>query len=341
VQAASCDGNLATSATDLSGTLHGPMTVERRPANPFLVLADRPVLAAVLGALAIAFSAILVRLADVTPSTAAIFRCAYAIPPLLVLAWLERRRYGPRPASQVRIAWLAGIFFAIDLVLWHHAIDAVGAGLATVLGNTQVALVGLAAWAFLGERPRRSTFVAVPVVLVGVVLISGVIVEGAYGRAPAFGAVMGVLTAVFYAGFILVLRHGNRDPRRPAGPLLDATASGAVCSLLAGLVLGEAQLAPSWPAHGWLLLLALTSQVLAWLLISVSLPRLPAATTSVVLTLQPVGSVLLGMVLLAETPSALQLAGVVVVIAGIVLATLGRRPQLRRRRTPIDAVPTG
>ena len=300
-----------------------------------------PYITGVSGALLIAFSAIFVRLADVAPSTAAIYRCAYAVPPLALLAWRERRRYGPRTIAERRLALLAGALFAGDLLAWHHAIDAVGAGLATVLGNTQVAMVGLAAWAFLGERPRRATFVAVPVVLAGVVLISGVIGEGAYGRAPLLGAALGVLTAVFYTGFILILRHGNRDVRRPAGPLLDATASGAACSLLLGVLLGEAQLEPSWPAHGWLLALALTSQVIAWLLISVSLPRLPAVTTSVVLTLQPVGAVFLGMALLAESPSRLQLAGVGVVISGIVLATLGRAPRLRRRSTPVDTAPTG
>jgi drug/metabolite transporter (DMT)-like permease len=300
-----------------------------------------PYVTGVAGALLIAFSAIFVRLADVAPSTAAIYRCAYAVPPLALLAWRERRRYGPRSGSERRLALLAGLLFAGDLVAWHHAIDAVGAGLATVLGNTQVAMVGLAAWAFLGERPRRSTFVAVPVVLAGVVLISGVIGQGAYGRAPLLGAGLGLLTAVFYTGFILILRHGNRDLRRPAGPLLDATASGAVFSLLLGVLLGEAQLAPSWPAHGWLLALALTSQVVAWMLISVSLPRLPAVTTSVVLTLQPVGSVFLGMALLAEAPSVLQLVGVAVVISGIILATLGRRPRLRRPPASPDAAPSG
>jgi drug/metabolite transporter (DMT)-like permease len=80
-------------------------------------------------------------------------------------------------------------------------------------------------------------------------------------------------------------------------------------------------LAPSWPSHAWLLVLALSSQVVGWLLISVSLPRLPAALTSVLLTIQPVGSVLLGVILLGEAPSALQLAGVAAIFAGIVVAT--------------------
>jgi drug/metabolite transporter (DMT)-like permease len=71
--------------------------------------------------------------------------------------------------------------------------------------------------------------------------------------------------------------------------------------------------------------LALTSQVLGWLLITVSLPRLPAALTSVTLTIQPVGSVFLGVILLDENPSLLQLAGVVCIITGLVAIALRRR----------------
>jgi drug/metabolite transporter (DMT)-like permease len=286
------------------------------------LLVERPVLTAVLGALTIAGSAVLVRLADVPPSTAAFFRCAYALPPLALLAWYERRRYGPRPASQVRLAWFAGVFFATDLILWHHAISQVGAGLATVLGNTQVVVVPLAAWLFLRERPSARVAISVPVVLIGVVLISGVIGSGAYGENPLLGVIFGLLTGLAYGGFILVQRGANADQRRPASPLFDATLSTAVITLAVGLPLGEIELVPTWPSHGWLLLLALGIQVVGWLLISISLPRLPAAITSVVLTIQPVASVLLGVWILSEAPSALQLLGVVFIIAGLLLATV-------------------
>lgn len=297
-------------------------------------LRDRPVLTAFLGALTIAFSAIFVRLADVSPATAAIFRCAYALPPLALLAWYEQRRYGPRAAGQARLAWIAGAFFAADLVLWHHAIGQVGAGLATVLGNTQVVIVPIAAWLFLGERPGGRVAASVPVVLIGVVLISGVLGGGeAYGRDPVLGVLFGIGTGVAYGGFILVQRRANADHRRPAGPLFDATLSAAVFSTLIGLPLGEVDLVPSWPAHGWLVLLALSVQVVGWLLISISLPRLPAAVTSVVLTIQPVGSVLLGIWILAEAPSAFQLVGVLFILAGLLMTTLRvRRRSVRRAR---------
>jgi drug/metabolite transporter (DMT)-like permease len=279
---------------------------------------------AVAGALTIAFSSILVRKAGVSPVTAAVFRCAYAVPVLGALAWIERRRYGPRTRRELRLSLWAGVFFAADLICWHYAIQDVGAGLATVLGNLQVVLVGVVAWLMLGERPDPRVIAAVPIVLFGVVLISGVLGHSAYGADPARGVIFGIATALTYAAFILLLRQSGRDLRRLASPLFEATAWAAVFALIAGVAIGNLDMVPSWPAHGWLLLLAMSSQVVGWLLISVSLPRLPAALTSVLLTIQPIGSVLLGVVLLSESPSLLQLAGVGCIFTGIVVATARR-----------------
>lgn len=304
-----------------------------RIGTPLDALAGRPVTAAVLGALSIAFSGILVRLANVEPATAALFRCAYALPFLALLALWERRTYGPRPASQVWLAYAAGVFFAIDLELFHHTIGLVGAGLATVLGNTQVVFVALLAFWLLRERMPVRTAIAIPVVLAGVVLISGIVGSGAYGANPGLGVVAGLGTGISYAFFLLVLRRGNADLRRPAGPLFDATLSSAVVSFVIGLPLGEVDLVPAWPAHAWLFALAISAQVVGWLLISVSLPRLPAALTSVVLTLQPVGSVLLAMLILSEAPSGVQLAGAGMILLGLLLATVRRRGEPAPRPT--------
>jgi drug/metabolite transporter (DMT)-like permease len=286
---------------------------------------DRPVLAGVLGALVIAFSGILVRLAEVSPSTAAFFRCAYALPALVLLAWLEDRRFGRRPLRERVPLWVAGLMFAADLTFWHHSIEAVGAGLATVLGNIQVLFVGLLAWAALGERPDNRALASTPVVFAGVILISGVVGTGAYGDDPLMGVIFGLLTAITYALFILILRQGNVDVRRPAGPLFDATLGAAIFSALGGIVVGDIQWTPGLESQAWLVLLALSSQVLGWLLISVSLPRLPAVLTSIVLMLQPVSTVFLGALLLSEAPSAIQLTGVAIVIAGVAVATVKPR----------------
>ena len=286
-------------------------------------LGRRPVLAALLGACCIAFSGPLVRLADVPPSSAALYRCLLAVPVLALLARREDRSLGRLPSRTRWTAVLAGAFFACDLVLWHHTIDAVGAGLATVLGNLQVLVVAVVAWWLLGERPHAGLVAAVPVLLLGVTLVSGTLGGETYGRDPRLGVLLGLATSVAYAGFLLVLRSGSGDLRRLAGPLLWASGSAALCATLLGAVLGELTV-PDGRSLAWLVLLALTAQVCGWLLISSSLPRLPAAVTSVLLLAQPVGALAVSAVVLDEAPTAVQLGGAAAILAGVVLATATR-----------------
>jgi drug/metabolite transporter (DMT)-like permease len=294
-------------------------------------ITDRPALGvsertargrAALGAVTIAFSSILVELSHASAATTAIFRCAYALPVLGLLAWREARRYGARALRDRVPAAVAGVFFAIDLILWARSIQDVGAGLATVLANVQVVLVPLVAWLVLRERPSRRVRSAVPVALAGVLLISGALERHAYGADPAAGAAFGLAAGLSYSGFLLLLRRGGGvDLRRPAGTLFDATAVGVLSAALIGVVFGGADFVPSWPSAGWLVLLALNSQVLGWLLITTSLPRLPAATTSLILMIQPIGSMILGAIIFAERPTALQITGVVLVLAAVLYAT--------------------
>src|SRR5829696_1235348 len=293
------------------------------------LILSHPARAAVGGAIAIAFSGILYKAAHVSPSTGAFFRCAYALPALWLLVRFEERILGPRPRELRRWAWLAGAFFAADLLFWHHAIEAVGAGLATVLGNTQVVMVGLLAWTLFSERPSNRALASIPIAMVGVVLISGVLEDGAYGDNPALGVVLGLLTGVAYSGFLLALRHGAGERRRVAGPLIDATLASAVLILPVGLLMGDLDLLPGIEATAWLIALALSAQVVGWLLITVSLPRLPAVVTSVLLTLQPVATVVLAAILIDENPSVLQLFGAGTIVCGLLVATIGRRAGAR------------
>lgn len=293
-------------------------------------IAGRPRFSALVGALAISVSGIFYRNAHVTPETGAFFRALYGLPLLALLAWLEYRRHGPMPVAAIRLTAVAGLFFAADLVTWHHSIEWVGAGLATVIGNLQVVMVALAAWWLLGERPSRRTLAAIPILLLGTTLISGVLGSGAYGRDPLLGVVFGLITAGWYAAYLLTLRRGGRDLRRPSTPVMIATVATIVGAGAVGVVDGGLDPVPAFPAHLWLIGLGVVCQSLGSLFIGVSLPRLPAALTSIILLAQPVASVILARVLLGETPNLLQYAGVALVIAGIAMATVPFERYLRR-----------
>jgi drug/metabolite transporter (DMT)-like permease len=139
--------------------------------------------------------------------------------------------------------------------------------------------------------------------------------------------------AVLYAVYILMLRQATSAAgagTAVAAPLFEATAGAVVGSALLGLVLDDVRLGPPWPALGWIVLLALSSQVIGWLLITVSMPRLAAGTIGALLLIQPAGSVALSYVILGERPSLLQLAGVALVLTGVVVAVTGRAPDAGR-----------
>lgn len=274
----------------------------------------------------------------------ALGRCGFALPVLAVLGWLERRHGAGSMTTRSRwLARIAGVFLAGDLILWSHSIADIGAGLGTVVTNLQVVLVALLAWGVLGERPRGSLLVALPVMVGGLTLVGGLAGTGGYGSHPAMGVVLGLGVAALYSVYILMLRQAtagraadratgraaNGVPRAPVvAPLLEATIGATVGSAVIGLALRDFRLGPAWPALGWLVLLALTSQVLGWLLITMSMPRLPAWLVSSLLLVQPAGSLLLSAVFLNERPSGPQLAGVAVVLAGVLIAA--SKPSRRR-----------
>jgi drug/metabolite transporter (DMT)-like permease len=278
-------------------------------------------LGATIGVICISFSAILVRAASVSPSTAAVFRAVYAIPFLLLMWLLVRARDHRSPRTRL-VAVAAGLLLAVDLTVWHHSIEYIGAGLATVLANVQVVFVGLAAWIIWREKPARSTIWVIPIMATGLVLLSGLGRADAYGSDPVLGVVLGATTGLTYAAFLLVFRTATRREDAPAvGSLLDATVGTAVGALVLGELFGSVAFRPTWPAHGWLLLLAVVSQAVGWLLIATALPKVPALETSVLLLIQPIAAMLWGRLFFGETVSWIQGVGVALVIVGVVIVS--------------------
>ena len=175
-------------------------------------------------------------------------------------------------------------------------------------------------------------------VLGGVALLSGLGGEDAYGTAPVSGVLLGLVSALCYSLFLVLLRHSNRGHLAPsAGPLLDATLGALAGTTLTALLDSGFTLVPSWPAHGWLLALALLCHAGGWLLITTALPRLPAVEVSALLLIQPAGAIVWAQLLFAERLSPVQWAGVAVVLGGI--AALSIWGKARRPAAPEAAVP--
>jgi drug/metabolite transporter (DMT)-like permease len=272
---------------------------------------------AALGASIISASAILITLANADPVTATFYRCVLPLPVLGALAAAEQRRHGRRPLASHGYAFLAGLFLTADLVLWMHSIADVGAGIATVLGNLQVLFVVAISWLVLGERPVRRYLTVLPVILIGVVLVSGMAGRGATGPHPVAGVGYGLGTSAAYSCFLLILRQSAGDAQHVAGQLFDATVGAAAGSLAFGLAFGGLQLAIPWHSLRWLLVLAVSSGIVGWLLITSSLPHMPASLSSLLLLLQPALAMVLAAVVLGQRAGLVQILGAVLVCGGV------------------------
>jgi drug/metabolite transporter (DMT)-like permease len=278
-----------------------------------------PRLLAALGSFCIALSSMFIKLSDTSGSTSGFWRCACALPVLAALAWWERRRAGTGVRRRVVLPLAAGALLGVDFVCWGEAIPRVGAGIATVLLAVQVVIVPGLAFVFLRERPSRRYFVAIPVLLGGIVLAGGVTDNAAFGPDPVSGTVAAVVAGTAYAGYLLLIRIGTGPGTQVHSLCLATVSAGAVAVLsgVTGLAGHGIDLTPGWPAAGWLVALALVGHVAGWLLIVTALPRMSAAAGATLMLLQPVGAVLLGIGLLGETPSALQLTGCAAVLATV------------------------
>jgi len=284
-----------------------------------------------LGVLSISFSAVFIRLAAVSPVTAVFFRALYAVPVLGILWWW--RRSADRRDRRLRaLAFTSGLVLAADLACWHESIALVGAGLGTVIANVQVVFIAAIGWAMYGERPTARTLLVLAAVLVGIVLTSGLARHDAYGQSPVLGVVFGVLAGAFYAAYLLMFRTASRTNAPRSGPLLESTLGMAVGAVLVSPFDSAFSLAVHWPAHGWLLSLAMLGQVVGWLLIVSALAKLPALETSILLLVQPVFAIVWGRVIFAEHLSPLQWTGSVLVLAGVATISSGRVTRSPRPR---------
>ena len=284
-----------------------------------------PALGALLaGATFIALSPIFVRealAAGVGPTAAAFWRVALAVPALWIVYALRRRPRAHRYSGRWLLLFAAALAFAGDLAFWHKSIQLTSVANATLLANLASIFVTLAAWIFLRQRPTPTFLGGLAAALVGVALL--VHTSLAFSSTGLVGDALGVVTAMFYAGYLLAVK-GLRDRGETTLYLMAVTTTiTAILLLPVAVATGDPMLPQS--ASGWWILigLALVSHAAGQGLIAYALAHLPAAFSSVSLLFQPVMAAVFAWLLLAEPLVPLQVAGGLIVLVGIYLARRG------------------
>ena len=275
--------------------------------------------ALLLGAVAIAFAPIFVRLSDTAPGASAFWRVALASLPLWLWVGMS-----PRPAQTRSLPWrpllAAGLCFAGDLAAWHISILYTSVANSTLEANFAPIFVTLGAWLMFRQHVSRLFLIALAVTLGGAALLIGP--NFALGGRALLGDALGVLTAIFYAGYMLAIKAASG--RATTAAIMAVSTSFAAIALLPYSLATAAVFLPQ-SAGGWLVLigLALIPHVAGQSLIAYGFTHLPAAFSSVSLLLQPVLAAIYAWALLGEILGTEQMLGGFVVLAGIYLAKRG------------------
>ncbi len=279
-----------------------------------------------LGAIGIAFAPIFVRLSEVGPVTTAFYRLLFAVPMLWVWTQIDiktaarKHRDKPKvPRSRYEWKWvcLAGLFFAGDLAVWHWSIMFTTVANATLFANFAPIFVTFGAWLLFKERITWLFILGLIFALSGAAMLIGI----SFGVGPqqVLGDALGLLTAVFYAGYILSIKQ----VRTMFSTSVTMMWSGIITCVALFVIafLSEDQLLAS-TLYDWSVLigLALVSHTGGQALIAYALAHLPASFASVALLLQPATAAFLAWVILGEVLGILQGVGGVLVLTGIFLA---------------------
>lgn len=281
-------------------------------------------LALMFGATAIGFAPIFVRLSEVGPTSTAFWRVFLAQPLLWSIFLVQRKTHPdtPKPKTRSEFGWLflAGSIFCFNSAIWHWSIKYTSVANATLFSNLAPIFVTLAGFVFLAERVTRLFLAGLALTLLGAFLIVGDSIS--LGWDQIFGDLLGVLTAVFYAAYLMTVNHVRGRFSAPTVMAFAGVASSFWLGWLAPAT--ESEVIPTL-LSGWLAVfgLAAISHTMGQGTIAYGLGHLPTSLSSVVLLLQPVVAGLAAWAILGEGMGALQILGGMVVLLGIYTAKRG------------------
>jgi len=282
-----------------------------------------PLLQLLAGSVCISFSPIFIKLADVAPDAAGFYRMLFSAASLLI--WLTITR-APLRIPRAPLLPLAGggIFLGIDFMCWHRSIHLVGPGLSTLLGNFQVFFTALFAWGVLRQKLSRLFIVAVLLALCGLLLITGTDL-GALDAGYRSGLALGLGTALFYSGYILLIKQAMHHPAVSGVSAMLVISLVCLGFMAAATAAGGASFAiPDTRSLFALIAVGVLSTTLGWSLISSALRHTPATLASLVLLLQPALSFAWDVLIFRRPTGGRELLGIALILTAIFLGSRRR-----------------
>ncbi|MCP3666568.1 MAG: DMT family transporter [Gammaproteobacteria bacterium] len=279
------------------------------------------------GAFMISFSSVFVKLSDTGPISSGFYRMFFGALALSLVIMIMGR---PVTTNHSKLLWaaLGGLIFAGDLTTWHHSIQSIGPGLATVLANFQVfVMIGIGMLA-MNEQINRRTLLSVGLAIGGLMLLVG---PGwiALTEDWRLGVILGLSTALFYTAYLLVLRHLQRG-ENSTNQVWNIALVSFWCSLfmaVESIVVGESLRIPDMNSFISLLAYGVLCQAIGWFLISRNIPLVTLTMAGITILLQPALSFLWDILIFDRPTTTLDFIGATVTFIAIYIGVT-RQPGL-------------
>lgn len=293
---------------------------------------QRALIALVLGAVAIGFAPILVRLSEVGPTATAFWRVALAAPVFFLLLRRQDLSKGPhrKPTGWIdhKYLILGGVLFAVDLAFWHWSLQFTTVANATLLSNLTPIVVAAGSVVLFRERLGGLFYMGLGLAVAGAAMLSGA--SFGAGGERLLGDGLALVTAFFYGSYLLSI--GRLRGHYSTVTVMAWTGLVAAIALIPITGLSGESFFPE-TARGWLVLIALAAvaQVLGQALIAYAFAHLPAAFGAVALTVQPIIASAAAWYLFGEVLGGLEFMGAATILTGIVIARSGsfKKPGVR------------
>ena len=276
-----------------------------------------------IGAILISFSSVMVKLANVPPDVAGFYRLFVGEIGMTAILW----KIGKIKNFTKHIwkwSFLSAVFFSLDFMCWHRSIGLIGPGMATMLANFQVIALAGVSMVILREKLSWSLLTAIPMALVGLYLMVGV-QWTSFAPDYQLGVIFGLLTALFYALYLLNLKYSLT--KAGADPLAMAAAVALLTGLILGLFAlgqGNSFIIPDTRSILALAALALICHAMGWFLITRGIQMVRTSLVGLILLLQPTLSYVWDLIFFDKPTNPVELTGVGLALMAIYLGSLKR-----------------
>ena len=230
---------------------------------------------------------------------------------------------------------IAGAFLGGHFAAWTASLEHTTVANSLAILSMQPALVVVAAWIVLGERPRGTAWLPVVLSIAGALVVGGADLSGATDR--VYGNCLAGLGALAGAAYFVSGRRFRRE--LPVVPYAAGVFSVAALELL--VLCGATRTDLAYDVHGylWIGALVVAGQLLGHTIFNLLLGRLPAWAVAVTAMGETIGATTLAWVILGEPPTTAFWWGMplvaVAVAWAVALASRGQRPPLTSRIEPV------